>query len=287
MLDDDRTALAALIAALASHPAVPLTVVPSPETVSTLQASTATADRQMLDSMRASIGSREVIASPYVRDRSVGDDPRRVARRAHDPAANWQQTLAAALAPSRPDGRTWTEEAPLDARGLQGLRDAGVDQLRPSRRPSDADRPAVHADPPRHAHDGRRHRPEHHLHRRWPRTALRRARRPDARCHAAAAPTCRSCTSTAQACSTAPVVNPPLDWAPSPCLPGLPPRGLEKEPMLTPLTIDDYFRTVHTPGDDDGHPVVRSLADPSTTSLGSVRPRRATNPATSRRPAKR
>src|SRR5262249_55788106 len=66
LLDDARTALAASIGSLASHPTIPLTIVPSPETIRALQQSTSTGDRQLLDSLRAAIGTREVIAGPYV-----------------------------------------------------------------------------------------------------------------------------------------------------------------------------------------------------------------------------
>ena len=45
---------------------MPLTVIPSPETVSALETSTNTGDRQLLESLRAAIGAREVVAGPYV-----------------------------------------------------------------------------------------------------------------------------------------------------------------------------------------------------------------------------
>jgi hypothetical protein len=63
MLDEDHNAIATLIAAIAKHPSVPLTVIPSPETVSALETSTNTGDRQLLETLRGD-RYREVVAGP-------------------------------------------------------------------------------------------------------------------------------------------------------------------------------------------------------------------------------
>ncbi len=271
MLDDDRTALAALITTLASHPAIPLTVVPSPETVSALQASTSTEDRQLLDSMRASIGSREVIAGPY-----VAIDPSAMIRDGlHDELTTQlragSDTLAAALAPSRPDGRTWIADAPLDARGLQGLRDAGVDQLvlredllTPADLPFTLTRPAALATDDVTVQsttfiDGGL---AQHFDEPGDQTLAATHLLADLSQLYFDSPSLQRGT----------VVAPPSDWAPSPVFLDTFLNGLASSPLLTPLTIDDYFRTVPRAVDADGHPVVRSLAEPSTASLGAYGP---------------
>ena len=82
------------------------------------------------------------------------------------------------------------------------------------------------------------------------------------------------------------VIAPPDDWEPSPAFLDTFLAGLEVSPLLAPVTIDDYFRTVPRAVDDAGHPVVRALAEPSTASLGSYGAALAAHPSTSR-PASR
>jgi hypothetical protein len=271
MLDDDRTALAAFIVALMSHPTVPLTIVPSPEALDTLGRSTSTEDRQILDSLRASIGAREVVAGPY-----VAIDPSAMIRDGLQDEVTTQlrsgsDALATALAPVRPDGRTWVSDTPLDARGLQGLRDAGVDQLvlredllTPTDLPFTLTRPAAletgdvtvqsttfvdgglvqHFDEPGDPTLAATHLLADLSQLYFDSPSLQRGT----------------------------VVAPPADWTPSPAFLDTFLDGLASSPLLTPVTIDNYFRTVPRAVDDDGHPVVRSLAEPSTASLGSYGP---------------
>ena len=260
MLDEDHTALAGLISSLASHPAVPLTIVPSPETLSALVTTTSTQDRQMLDSLRSSIGSREVIAGPY-----VAVDPSAMIRDGLQDELTTQlrtgsDTLAAALAPSRPDGRTWITDTPLDARGLQGLRDAGVDQLvlsedllTPTDLPFTLTRPAALATGDVTVQsttfiDGGL---AQHFDEPGDQTLAATHLLADLSQLYFDSPSLQRGT----------VVAPPSDWTPSPVFLDTLLTGLASSPMLTPLTIDDYFRTVPRAVDDDGHPVVRSLAE--------------------------
>jgi len=271
MLDEDHTALAGLISSLASHPGVPLTIVPSPETLSALATTTSTQDRQMLDSLRSSIGSREVIAGPY-----VAVDPSAMIRDGLQDELTTQlrtgsDTLAAALAPSRPDGRTWITDTPLDARGLQGLRDAGVDQLvlsedllTPTDLPFTLTRPAALATGDVTVQsttfiDGGL---AQHFDEPGDQTLAATHLLADLSQLYFDSPSLQRGT----------VVAPPSDWTPSPVFLDTLLTGLASSPMLTPLTIDDYFRTVPRAVDDDGHPVVRSLAEPSTASLGAYGP---------------
>jgi Family of unknown function (DUF6049) len=269
--DEDHSALTTLIAALAAHPTVPLTIVPRPETLTALDASTSTEDRRLLDSLRQSIGNREVVAGPY-----VAVDPAAMLR---DGLANelttqlrtGSDTLAQVLAPARPDGRTWIADASLDASGLRGLRDAGVDQvvlredlLTPTDLPFTLTRPAVLTTddvtvPSTSFIDGglARHFDE-------PSDPVLAAT------HLLADLSQLYFDSPSVQRGT--VLAPPTDWTPSAAFLDTLLDGLASSPMLTPVTIDDYFRTVPRAVDDDGHPVVRSLAEPSTASLGSYGP---------------
>ncbi len=271
MLDEDHEAIGVIVAALAAHPLVPLTIIPTPETITALEASTSTDDRQMLDTFRRSIGTREIVGGPY-----VDLDPSAMLREGLETELTTQlrsgsDTLAAALAPLRPDGRTWIANVPLDARGVEGLRDAGVDQivlredlLTPTDLPFTLTRPAVletdgitvqstsfidgglvrHFD---EAGD--------------PRLAAMHLLADLSQLYFDSPSVQRGA-----------VVSPPVDWTPDPVFLDTVLTGLESSPMLTPVTIDDYFRTVPRAVDEDGHPVVRSLAEPSTASLGSYGP---------------
>ncbi len=268
MLDEDRNAIATLIAAIATHPAVPLTVIPSPETINALETSTNTGDRQLLETLRAAIGTREVVAGPY-----VDVDPAAMLRDGLTSELTTQlrtgsDTLAAALAPVRPDGRTWIADAPLDGRGLQGLRDAGVDQLvlredllTPTDLAFTLTRPAllesggVTVQSTTFIDGGLVH------HFDEPGDSVLAAT------HLLADLSQLYFDSPSVERGT--VIAPPDDWEPSPAFLDTFLTGLEGSPLLAPVTIDDYFRTVPRAVDDAGHPVVRALAEPSTASLGS------------------
>ena len=271
MVEEDHSALATLITALAAHPTIPLTIVPRPETLTALDASTSTDDRRLLDSLRASIGTREVVAGPY-----VAVDPASMLRDGLADELTTQlrtgsDTLAQVLAPARPDGRTWIADAPLDAGGLRGLRDAGVDQvvlredlLTPTDLPFTLTRPAVLTTddvtvPSTSFIDGglARHFDE-------PSDPVLAAT------HLLADLSQLYFDSPSVQRGT--VVAPPTDWTPSPAFLDTLLDGLATSPVLAPVTIDDYFRTVPRAVDDDGHPIVRSLAEPSTASLGSYGP---------------
>jgi hypothetical protein len=271
MLDEDRDALTTLVVAIAGHPEVPLTFIPSPEAVTALETSTTPGDRQIVDTLRAAIGNREVLAGPY-----VDVDPAAMLRDGLDDELTTQlrtgsDTLATALAPARPDGRTWVAHAPLDSRGLEGLRDAGVDQivlredlLTPTDLPFTLTRPAVlqadgvtvqsttfidgglvrHFDEPGDPVLAATHLLADLSQLYFDSPSLQRGA----------------------------VVAPPDDWQPSATFLDTFLSGIAASPLLTPVTVDNYFRTVPRAVDDAGHPVVRSLAEPSTATLGVYGP---------------
>ena len=271
MLDEDRSALTTLIVAIASRPQVPLTVIPSPEAMTALETSTTTGDRQLVDTLRAAIGNREVLAGPY-----VDVDPAAMLRDGLTDELTTQlrtgsDTLAAALAPVRPDGRTWIADAPLDSRGLEGLRDAGVDQivlredlLTPTDLPFTLTRPALLESDDVTVQsttfiDG---------------GLVRHFDEPGdpvlAATHLLADLSQLYFDSPSVQRGT--VIAPPDDWQPSATFLDTYLSGLAASPLLTPVTIDDYFRTVPRAVDEAGHPVVRSLAEPSAATLGAYGP---------------
>ena len=147
MLDEDRNALATLIAALADHPDGPADVVPSPETLSALE--TSTIDRRPSScSSRCARRSGTARSSPVLTwRRSGGDAPGRPRRRADHTAANRQRHPRARR--SRRRGPTGAPGSPM--RRSTAERPAGPSRRRRrsgrvARRPADTDRPAVHAD---------------------------------------------------------------------------------------------------------------------------------------------
>ncbi|HTN80833.1 MAG TPA: hypothetical protein VMK16_14240, partial [Acidimicrobiales bacterium] len=107
MLDDDVSALTTFITALAAHPTIPLTIVPSPEAINALTTSTSTQEHHLVDMLRTAIGTREVIAGPY-----VDVDPTAMLSDGLQGELTTQlrsgnDALANSLSPARPDGRTW------------------------------------------------------------------------------------------------------------------------------------------------------------------------------------
>ena len=271
MLDDDVSALTTFITALAAHPTIPLTIVPSPEAINALTTSTSTQEHHLVDMLRTAIGTREVIAGPY-----VDVDPTAMLSDGLQGELTTQlrsgnDALANSLSPARPDGRTWIAGSALDARGLEGLRDAGVDQvvlpedlLTPTDLPFTLTRPAllqtgsVTMQSTTFIDGG----------------LVRHFDEPGDQVLAAT----HLLADLSQLYFDSPsvqrgtVVAPPPDWKPSGPFLDTFLSGLAASPLLTPVTIDDYFRTVPRAVDDAGHPLVRSLADPSTASLGSYGP---------------
>lgn len=62
----DADAVGALARSLEAQPGVPVTLVPTPETLDALDASTRPEDRETLAALRRGLAGRQVVASPYV-----------------------------------------------------------------------------------------------------------------------------------------------------------------------------------------------------------------------------
>jgi hypothetical protein len=259
LLDEDRAALSLFVAALGRHPDVPLTTLPSAETLAALDATASTEDRQLHEQLRTAIGTRQVVAGPYVDIDAAAMLHDGLADEVTTQLRSGSDALAATLAPARPDGRTWIADQPLDGLAVAGLRDLGVDQLvlredllAPTALPFTLTRPAslevegVTVQSTTFIDDGL---VAHFVDRGDP-----------------ALSAVHLLTDLSQLYFDSPsiergtVVRPPADWDPSPVFLDVLLDGLATSPLLDAVTVDEYFRTVPRAVDEDGLPVVRSLA---------------------------
>lgn len=124
---DAEAALGVLAGALDTHPDVPLTLVPTPETVDALAGGT-DAQVGVLDTLRSAVDGRQVLGRPYV----DLDLPAWVAA-GLGPEAGAELTrgtdVIADQLPVRPDARTWIAGPTTTPAALAQLRDLGVDQV--------------------------------------------------------------------------------------------------------------------------------------------------------------
>ena len=289
MLDEDRNAVAALIAALAKPSLGPAHRRPVARDGQRARGEHEHRDRQLLDSLRAldryPRGRRRSLRG----DRSGGDAPRRAAPTSSPPSCERAATRSRpALAPVA------ARRADLDRRraarrpGPAGPSRRRRRPARASRRPADADRPGVHAHPPGAA--------------RRPATSPCRARRSStvgssqhfdepgdpvlAATHLLADLSQLYFDSPSVERGT--VVAPPdRTGRPRPRSSTRSSTGSSASPMLTPVTIDDYFRTVPARRRRRRSPGRRARSP-------SRRPRRSArtaphsaHPATSRRGSRR
>lgn len=127
MSGDAAAALAATAAAIGAEPDVPLTLVPTPETVDALAGGTDT-QVAVLDDLRGALDDRQVLGRPYV----DVDVPAWVAAGLADPLRSELTRGTDVVADQlqvRPDARTWVADPTLTPAALSGLRDVGVDQV--------------------------------------------------------------------------------------------------------------------------------------------------------------
>ncbi len=110
---------------LAALPQFPFTLAPRPELLDALH----TTKPVLTDRLGASLGTRAVLAMPYVRV----DVPGMVAADLRDEISRqWklgEDTVGRALPGSRPDRRAWLVDSPVDARSVDVLRTLGVQQV--------------------------------------------------------------------------------------------------------------------------------------------------------------
>ena len=124
----DAGALGALARSLEAHPGVPVTLIPTPETLDALDASGRAEDRETLATLRRSLPGRQVVASPYVPLALPAFDRPALVAEAAAQLDRGSQVVERTLG-RRPDPRTWVAEDRLDDRSVVRLRQQQVDRL--------------------------------------------------------------------------------------------------------------------------------------------------------------
>lgn len=124
----DATALAALSRSLEAHPGVPLTLLPTPETLDAMDASTRPEDQETLATLRRSLPGRQVAASTYVPIALTAFERPTLAGEAATQLDRGSQVIEQTLG-RRPDPRTWVAEDGLDDRSVARLRQQQVDRF--------------------------------------------------------------------------------------------------------------------------------------------------------------
>jgi hypothetical protein len=124
----DANALGALARSLEAHPGVPVTLVPTPETLDALDASGRPEDRETLATLRRSLAGRHVVATPYVPLALPAFERPALAGEAAAQLDRGSQVIERTLG-RRPDPRTWVSEDRLDERSVVRLRQQQVDRL--------------------------------------------------------------------------------------------------------------------------------------------------------------
>ena len=123
----ELTRLSGLARALSAQPQLPLTVVPTPESLAALGQSDAGAG--VLTRLDAALAGRQVVATPYIEI----DLGAMLAADLDDELdlqfTEGQAALQDGLGTARPDGRTWLASEPLTAEAVRFLRSRNVDQL--------------------------------------------------------------------------------------------------------------------------------------------------------------
>ena len=124
----DAARLAALARSLEAHPLVPLTLLPTPETLDALESSTRDEDREALAALARSTADRQVAASTYVPIALPAFNGPGLAAEASTQLDRGSQVIERTLG-RRPDARTWVAEDGLDERSVVRLRQQQVDRL--------------------------------------------------------------------------------------------------------------------------------------------------------------
>lgn len=126
--DPERRRLGELVAALAEHPQVPLTIMPTPETLDALAELDTRDGSVTIPTLRAAIPGRQVLSRPYVELDwgawvATGDDPELIGE-----VASGNDTVGALLG-LRPDARSWVLDPTVSPDALTRLRGFGVEQV--------------------------------------------------------------------------------------------------------------------------------------------------------------
>lgn len=126
--EGDRERLDALVRALADEPGVPLTIVPTPETLDALADADARQGSTTIPTLRVAIEGRQVLSRPYVDLDwgawvATGDDPELI-----EQIKSGNDTVGALLG-LRPDARSWVLDPTVTPDALTRLRGFGVEQV--------------------------------------------------------------------------------------------------------------------------------------------------------------
>lgn len=128
MLRRDAAALDALARSLEARPGVPVTLLPTPETLAALDASARPEDRETLAALRRSLPGREVAASTYVPVSLPAFDRPGLAAEAAIQLDRGSEVIERTLG-RRPGPRTWVAEDRLDERSVVRLRQQQLDRF--------------------------------------------------------------------------------------------------------------------------------------------------------------
>ncbi len=119
--------LRALLAAAETYADVPITLVPQPETIQALAASTRSEDRETVEALARAATTRQVLAAPYVRlaepAYAGGFEAEEAAQRRHGSAVTTQ------LLGKAPDAATALVDSPLDDATANRLHDTQVQRV--------------------------------------------------------------------------------------------------------------------------------------------------------------
>lgn len=269
-------ALAEMARSLDAHPGVPLTLLPTPETLQALAASPRETDRETLASLTRSLEGRQVapgayvpIALPAFADAQLGTEVRAQ-------LATGSRVLERLLG-AGPEGRTWVAQETIDEESVDLLRQHDLDRLvvpEPDLAPVDLELtlaqpfelemeggrgvPAVSADASLGAHFRATEDPVLAAHQMLADLAVVYRERPS-RAHAL-------------------VALPPRSWRPTRAFLDTLLGGLAAGSVVAPATVDAVFDSVPPASLGSGSALVRRLVPaPSTASLpaGEIRAARA------------
>jgi hypothetical protein len=124
----DSQSLNLLARSLAAYPTLPVVLQPTPDTVAALASSARPLDRQTLKLLAQPLAARQLLAGTYVPVSLPALLATGLTNQATTALGEGGDAISTALA-SRPDGRTWVEDGPVNNDSATFLRDAQVDHL--------------------------------------------------------------------------------------------------------------------------------------------------------------
>ncbi len=126
--EDARAAAMRVVDAVNANVGMPLTLAPTPETLTALGANPSTENATLLDRLRDATDGRQVLSAPFVRVDVAELTASGLADELGAQLTAGDEALATALA-RRPDRRTWLADGALTDEALGELRQLGIDQV--------------------------------------------------------------------------------------------------------------------------------------------------------------